>query len=225
MVRGAVFFDVDGTLTPTSSGQHLAGLLGNAKDIEQIQAGYGAGALSSYDAAVLEARGWARRTPTEAHAFLESLPLVDGIAETVLWCRTHSLVPVLSTLAWDIVGTHLCSRFNFDRACGPRLEIVDGRYSGEVAEQFDEQAKRDFAISVATELGVELRQCAAIGDGRSDVPLFGTVGCAIAFNATPEARAAASATVNSADLQSVLPILRAWADTIPCPWTDERAKR
>ena len=129
MIRGAVFFDVDGTLTPTSSGQHLSGLLGNAKEIEQIQAGYGAGALSSYEAALLEARGWARRTPPEAHAFLESLPLVDGIAETVLWCRTHSLVPVLATLAWDIVGTRLCSRFHFDRACGPRLEIGDGRYS------------------------------------------------------------------------------------------------
>jgi phosphoserine phosphatase len=38
VVRGAVFFDVDGTPTPTSSGQHLAGLLGNAKEIEQIQA-------------------------------------------------------------------------------------------------------------------------------------------------------------------------------------------
>ncbi|MGV9766366.1 HAD family hydrolase [Micromonospora tulbaghiae] len=170
MIRGAVFFDVDGTLTPTSSGQHLAELVGNAEEIAQIQAGYGAGTLSSDEACVLEARGWAGRAPAEAPAFLESLPLVDGIVETVSWCRAHSLVPVLATLAWDFVGTYLCSRFGFDRACGPRLQIVDGRYSGEVAEQFDEQAKRDFAVRVAADLGVELRHCAAIGDGRSAAP-------------------------------------------------------
>ncbi|MBQ0989507.1 HAD family phosphatase [Micromonospora sp. H61] len=217
MIRGAAFFDVDGTLTPTSSGQHLAELVGNAKEIAQIQAGYAAGTLSSDEACVLEARGWASRTPAEAQAFLESLPLVDGIAETVSWCRAHSLVPVLTTLAWDFVGAYLCSRFGFDRACGPRLHIVDGRYSGEVAEQFDEQAKRDFAIRMASELGVELRHCAAIGDGRSDVPLFGVVGCAIAFNATPEARAAANETVNGPDLHAVAPALSAWLDTIALP--------
>jgi len=130
VIRGAVFFDVDGTLTPTSSGQHLAEFLGYAKVIQEVQAGYGAGTLSSQEAAVLEARGWATRTPMEVRGFLESLPLVDGIAETVLWCRRRGLAPVLATLAWDVVGAHLCDRYGFDRACGPRLELVDGRYSG-----------------------------------------------------------------------------------------------
>lgn len=86
MIRGAVFFDVDGTLTPTSSGQHLAELLGHAEVIREVQAGYGTGRLSSQEAAVLEARCWVTRTPVEVRGFLESLPLVDGISETVLWC-------------------------------------------------------------------------------------------------------------------------------------------
>jgi phosphoserine phosphatase len=64
VIRGAVFFDVDGTLTPTSSGQHLAEFLGHSKVIQEVQAGYGAGALSSQEAAILEARGWATRTPS-----------------------------------------------------------------------------------------------------------------------------------------------------------------
>jgi len=71
------------------------------------------------------------------------------------------------------------------------LELVDGRYSGEVAQQFDELDKRDFALSVAAELGVDLKRCVTVGDGRSDVPLFAAVGLAIAVNATPTARAAA----------------------------------
>jgi phosphoserine phosphatase len=205
-----MFFDVDGTLTPTSSGQHLAEFLGHAKVIQEVQAGYGAGRLSSQEAAILEARGWASRTPTEVRGFLESLPLVDGIAETVLWCRRRGLAPVLATLAWDVVGTHLCDRFGFERSCGPSLEMVDGCYSGEVAEQFDELSKRDFALSMAAELGLDPRRCAAVGDGRSDVPLFSEVGLAIAFSATPAARAAADVAVDGTDLRAVLPLLDAW---------------
>jgi phosphoserine phosphatase len=80
------------------------------------------------------------------------------------------MVPVLATLAWDVVGTHPCDRFAFDRACGPRLELVDGRYNGKVVEQFDELSKRDLAVNIAAELGVDPKRCVAIGDGRSDVP-------------------------------------------------------
>jgi phosphoserine phosphatase len=216
VVRGAVFFDVDGTLVPyTSSGRHLAEFLGHAEVFREVEAGYAAGTLSSQEAGVLDARGWTRRTPAEMCGFLESLPLVDGIAETVLWCRRRGLTPVLATLAWDVVGAHLCGRFGFDRACGPRLEVIDGRYSGEVAELFDELSKRDFAVSVAAELGVELGRCAAVGDGRSDVPLFAEVGLAIALNATPAARAAAHVSVDGTDLRAVLPILDAWLTAAP----------
>jgi phosphoserine phosphatase len=211
MIRGAVFFDVDGTLVPhTSSGRHLAAFLGHSQINDEVEAGYGAGTLTSAEAAILDARGWARRTPADVHGFLTSLPLIDGIDETLAWCRAHELVPVVATLAWDVVGAYLCGRFDFDRACGPSLEVIDGRYTGEVATHFDELGKRDFATAVAAELGVPLTRCAAIGDGRSDVPLFGTVGFAVALNATPAARAAAHVTVDGDDLRAVLPLLAQW---------------
>jgi phosphoserine phosphatase len=214
-MRGAAFFDVDGTLVPhTSSGQHLAQLLGHAEVVRAAEAGYAAGTLSNQEVSVLDARGWARRTPAEVRGFLASLPLVDGIAETVSWCCQHGLTPVLTTLAWEPVGAYLCDRFGFDRACGPRLEVSAGRYSGEVAEHFDETAKRDFAVSVAAELGVELMDCVAIGDSRSDLPLFAAVGFAVAFNATSAVRAAAHAAAEGTDLRVVLPLLASWLDSM-----------
>ncbi|GIE28452.1 hypothetical protein Ait01nite_014970 [Actinoplanes italicus] len=211
MIRGAVFFDVDGTLVPgTSSGQHLADLLGHSEIVRDAEARYAAGTLGNREVSMLDARGWASRTPAEIRGFLESLPLVDGIADTVAWCRANGLVPVLTTLAWEPVGAYLCERFGFDRAGGPSLEVVDGRYSGEVAGHFDETGKRDFAMSVAAGLGVEMSRCAAVGDSRSDLPLFAAVGLAVAFNATPAARAAAHTAAGGGDLRVVQPILREW---------------
>ncbi|MEU4558681.1 haloacid dehalogenase-like hydrolase [Actinoplanes sp. NPDC023936] len=210
-IRGAVFFDVDGTLVPgISSGQHLADRLGHAELCRDAEARYDDGTLTNQEASVLDARGWATWTPADVHDFLDSLPLVDGIPETLAWCRRHDLVPVLATLAWDAVGAYLCDRFGFARSCGPRLEVIDGRYSGEVAEHLDEHGKRGFARGVAAELGVGLKHCAAVGDSRSDLPLFAEAGLAIAFNATPAAQAAAHTAVTSPDLRAVLPALAAW---------------
>ena len=218
MVRGVVFFDVDGTLVPhTSSGQHLAESFGHAGAVREAEARYAAGSLSNQEVSVLDARGWATRTPAEVRALLDSLPLVDGIAETVDWCRQHDFAPVLATLAWDAVGAYLCRRFGFDRASGPRLEVIGGRYTGEVAEHFDELDKRDFAMSAAAELSVKPAQCAAIGDSRSDLPLFAEVGMAIAFNASPTARAAAHAATDGTDLRAVLPLLTTWLTTFHPP--------
>ncbi|WP_369752299.1 hypothetical protein [Micromonospora sp. L5] len=42
------------------------------------------------------------------------------------------------------------------------------------------------------------------------MPLFTEVGLAIAFNATPAARAAAHVSVDGTDLRAVLPLLDAW---------------
>lgn len=224
VVRGVVFFDVDGTLVPSSSGQHLAGLLGHADVVREAEAGYAAGTLSNTDVSVLDARGWAGRTSAEVRAFLESLPLVGGITDTVGWCRRHGLIPVLATLAWEPVGAYLCERFGFDRACGPRLETTSDRYSGVVAEHVDELGKRDFAGKVANELGVDLTRCAAVGDSRSDLPLFAEVGFAVAFNATPAARAAAHASADGNDLRAVLPLLAGWLDP-QVPVTEFRQAR
>jgi phosphoserine phosphatase len=209
-----VFFDVDGTLVPqTSSGQHLADLLGHAHVVREAEAGYAAGTLTNQEVSVLDARGWTGCTPAEVRGFLQSLPLVEGISETVSWCRAQGLAPVLTTLAWKPVGDYLGERFGFTHASGPRLEVTEGRYSGEVAEHFDEMGKRDFALAVAAELGVAPARCAAVGDSRSDLPLFAAVGLAIAFNATRAARSAAHAEAEGGDLRAVIPLLTAWLDT------------
>jgi phosphoserine phosphatase len=47
----------------------------------------------------------------------------------------------------------------------------------------------------------------AIGDSRSDLPLFATVGLSVAFNATATAKLAATEALDGDDLRLTLPLL------------------
>ena len=206
---GIVFFDVDGTLVlGTSSSAFLAGFLGHRAELAEAEAAYAAGAVDNRQVSELDAVGWAGVSERQVRAWLVELPLVAGIAETVAWCRRSGLVPVLATLAWCPVGRYLAERFGFEAFSGPELEIADGLFTGRVARHFDEHDKRDFAVSQAHGRGVDLRTCGAVGDSRSDLPLFASVAVSVAFNATPNARAAATAAVDGGDLREVIPVLR-----------------
>ncbi|MER6713758.1 haloacid dehalogenase-like hydrolase [Streptomyces sp. NPDC000877] len=205
---GAVFFDVDGTLVPgTSSGVFLAGFLGHRDELARAEGAYASGALDNRQVSELDAAGWAGTAERRVSGWLDGLPLVAGIAETVVWCRRNGLVPVLATLAWTPIGGYLADRFGFHAFSGPELEISDGRFTGRVARHFDEHDKRDFALAQARELGLAPHSCGAVGDSRSDLPLFASVGLSVAFNASAGARAAAIVAVDGDDLRSVIPQL------------------
>ncbi len=205
---GAVFFDVDGTLVPgTSSSVFLAEFLGHRDELAKAEDAYASGDLDNREVSELDARGWTGVSEGQVSGWLDGLPLVAGVTETVGWCRRNGLVPVLATLAWSPVGSYLTDRFGFHAFSGPRLETADNRFTGRVACHFDEYDKRDFALAQARELGLGPHSCGAIGDSRSDLPLFASVALSVAFNASPGARAAATVTVDGGDLRSVLPAL------------------
>lgn len=205
---GAVFFDIDGTLVPrTSSSVYLAGFLGHREKLAEAEDAYAAGIVDNRHVSELDAAGWAGVPEERIRDWLAGMPLVTGIPETVAWCRRNGLVPMLATLAWTPVGGYLADRFGFHSFSGPRLATASGRYTGRVEHHFDEYDKRDVALARARALGFELRSCGAVGDSRSDLPLFAAVGVSVAFNASPAARKASTVIVDGDDLRGVLPAL------------------
>jgi phosphoserine phosphatase len=54
-----------------------------------------------------------------------------------------------------------------------------------------------FAASYCDANDIDLAECIAVGDSRSDFPLFEAVGLSIALNATAQAREAASVALDT----------------------------
>ena len=86
-----------------------------------------------------------------------------------------------------------------------KLEIKDGKLTGNLLGAIiDKNAKADALREFAGAENVSLAQTIAIGDGANDLGMLEIAGLGIAFNAKPAVRAAASSSINSPYLDSVL---------------------
>jgi phosphoserine phosphatase len=88
------------------------------------------------------------------------------------------------------------------------MQVTDGVLSGTVTRYFDEHDKVRFVEEWCARNGYTMSQVAAVGDSRSDVPLFERVGMSIALNATSNARAVATHVLDTDNLCDVLALLR-----------------
>lgn len=206
-----MFFDIDGTLVPTtSSGSFLAARLGHHEELDDAERRYAAGELTNAEVSVIDARGWRGVDISTVDRWLDDLPLINGIGEVASWCRSHRIEPVLASLAWQPVSRSISRRYGFTVNGGPRVGVSGFVYNGTVAEHFDEYDKRDRALALAVERHVRAQQCCAIGDSRSDVPLFEVLPTSLALNAGPDAQEAASDGMDTQDLTEVIPWLQEW---------------
>ena len=89
-----------------------------------------------------------------------------------------------------------------------RFEVVDGLLSGRVmGEIVDAQAKADTLAHWANDLGLELTQTIAVGDGANDLKMMAIAGLSVAFDAKPVVNERADVVLTERDLSVVLDLM------------------
>lgn len=203
-----VSFDLDGTLFPdTTSGSELARLLGHLDQMRDLEARYARSEISNADVARADAQAYKGRSVEELQKAVLAIPLISGFKETVHYLRVHNIHLLIVTLAWSFVARTLVERYGLDGCAGPVLEESDGQFTGKVEKDFEDFDKPLFVQAYAEQRGFSLSQCVAIGDSRSDIPMFRKVGVAIALNATGQARGEADFSIDTKDLTEILPLI------------------
>jgi phosphoserine phosphatase len=202
-------FDLDGTLVrQTSISEFLGGKLGRRAELLALETAYSNGEIASGDVAVRTAESFCGRSLEWVAQALEDLPYIDGIAATLAALRDRGVESLISTVTWRFAAEVVRVRHGFVAACGTEMPCDEsGLLGGRVARFFDEHDKRRFVEDYCAERGIPLARCIAVGDSRSDVPLFGAVGFSIALNATPQARAAATVAIDTDDLTDILALI------------------
>ena len=89
------------------------------------------------------------------------------------------------------------------------LEVADGKLTGKVVgEVVTKEVKLASLKKWATELGLELSQTVAVGDGANDLPMILASGIGIAFNAKAVVREQAPYQINKPNLALALDIIK-----------------
>jgi phosphoserine phosphatase len=203
-----VVFDLDGTLLRgTTVSFLLAQWLGQTSAITELERAFHAHEISNSVVADTSAGWLAGKSVAEAWRVLEDGSWIDGMTETFQVLTTAGVSLLLGTITWSFAAEMLRERYGFQAASGTEMQAPDGVLSGVVSRYFDEHDKLRFVEDWCAQNGYSMGQVAAIGDSRSDVPLFHRAGMAIALNATPDAQAAAAHVLDTEDLRDVLTLL------------------
>ena len=204
-----VVFDLDGTLLRgTTVTLLLAQWLGQTSAITELERAFHAHEISNSVVADTSAGWLAGKSVAEAWRVLEDGSWIDGMTETFQVLTTAGVSLLLGTITWSFAAEMLRERYGFQAASGTEMQAPDGVLSGVVSRYFDEHDKLRFVEDWCAQNGYSMSQVAAIGDSRSDVPLFHRAGMAIALNATPDARAVATHVLDTEDLRDALALLQ-----------------
>ncbi len=208
-VYPVVVFDLDGTLLRgTTVSLLLAQWLGQTEEIAELERAFRAHEISNSVVADTSAGWLAGQSTADAWQVLTKGNWIHGMAETFQMLIAAGVSMLLGTITWSFAAEMLRQQYGFAAASGTEMQTTDGILSGEVTRYFDEHDKVRFVEEWCEDNGFSMNQVAAVGDSRSDVPLFGRVGKSIALNATPDARAAATHVLDTDDLCDVLTLLR-----------------
>jgi phosphoserine phosphatase len=207
-MTAVVALDLDGTLLRgTSVSMYLAEAMCHGERLRDLESNYAAGTISNRDIAERTASWFTGLTPANVGSILEDAPWIDGVPETVAALRAHGIRVIIATVTWKFAADKVARTFGFEAASGTAMGLSAGRLTGRVAQHFDEFDKRNFVRRWCEERATSLDEVVAVGDSRSDLPLFSVVGRSIALNSTPAARATADESVDTHDLRDVLPAL------------------
>lgn len=204
-----VVFDLDGTLLRgTTVSLLLAQWVGRGGEIAELERAFREHEISNSVVADTSAGWLSGRSVRETWGVLMDGPWIDGMAETFRVLRAAGVSLLLGTVTWSFAAEMLRERHGFAAVSGTEMQSIDGVLSGTVSRYFDEHDKLRWVEGWCARNGYSMSQVAAVGDSRSDVPLFHGVGVSIALNATPDARAVATHMLDSNDLRDVLALLR-----------------
>ena len=139
-------------------------------------------------------------------AAMADIPSLADIAFGVSMLEQRHVHTAIATVSWSFAARALAHQWGFTEVGGVDLEVEEGSFTGNVARHFAPADKVDFVTEICDREGYDLDQVVAIGDSRSDLPLFAAAGYSVALNATSDARDAADTVVTA---PSLLPALHA----------------
>lgn len=145
----------------------------------------------------------------------------DVVAEVNFTPGAPALIAALQERGWDVglvsggfieVVAPLAATLGITRYRANALDVAGDVLTGHtVGPVIDRAAKAATLTEWASELGIDVSTCVAIGDGANDLDMMATAGLGIAWHAKPVVQEQADVALNGDSLLDALDIIEGWA--------------
>lgn len=210
-----IAFDMDSTLINIECIDEIADAVGKKAEVAAITEATMRGEIKDFKESLRRRVALLKGVPVAAlqQVYDERLRLNPGADMLVAACRAAGLKVLLVSGGFTFFANRVKARLGIDYARSNLLAERDGFLTGEVVAQSwgdicDGAEKRRTLLEVASLLGVEARQCIAVGDGANDLPMMAEAGLSVAYHAKPTVREQAMVAIESGGLDRLLALLR-----------------
>lgn len=203
-----VVFDLDGVLVDIDSSWQLVHRAFGTDNEENFQR-YLCGAIDYKEFMRSDIRLWGRTHIKRIKSVLDKAPIMATAPSLMIELKKREYKTAIISSGISLLADRIKNTFGLDHSYANRLLVdEEGWLIGEGEENVSLLNKDIILKKLKEEEGIDLRQCAAIGDSQFDIPLFREVGLSIAFNAKDEiVKKAADLVIDGKDLRKTLPWL------------------
>lgn len=199
-----VVFELDDTIIDAESMGELAKAAGKEKEFSEIAAEFEAGNMKHEEAIKKTAKLLEGMNVEKAREVANSLPLMNGAAETIATLRNRGVKTVILSSSFSILAEKIKKDLSVD-VIANELALSNGIITGEVVgEVVQENSKGSLLEKIAKDMKIPLRDVAAVSGRAKDAGMLKKAGLSIAFN--PKASMhKTDVVIEEKDLTKILP--------------------
>ena len=206
--RRLVAFDMDSTLIEAEVIDELAKLAGVGEQVSAITERAMRGEIDfseSFRARVALLEGLEE---SALNRVASELKITEGAEHLIFTLRTLGYKTAILSGGFTYFAKHLQARLGMDYVYANELDIAQGVVTGKIqGEIVDGARKAQLLRQLADDLGIDLQQVIAVGDGANDLPMLSIAGLGTAFRAKPLVKKSAEQSISTLGLDAILYLL------------------
>lgn len=204
-MRRLICFDMDSTLIQTEVIDELAEKAGVGNEVRVITESAMNGEIDfseSFKRRIKLLKGLNENVLKE---IAKNLPITEGLERLMGVLKKSGFKTAIISGGFTYFGDYLKDKFGFDYVFANKLEIIDGKLTGNyIGDIVDGKKKAEYLKLISTFENIDIQQTVAVGDGANDLPMLSIAGLGIAFHAKPTVKQNANHSLSTIGLDGIL---------------------